>query len=275
MMKEMIDSDDMRLINKLRSKSRALLLKADDVYTFSVVLCDNDVDRDNEHFSDSALDTLAKMFIGVTGIYDHDPSAKNQVARIYDCKTEFVDGKTTVYGTPYKRVTAKAYIPACKSSEELIAMLDSGIKKEVSVGCGIAKCTCSICGEDMRIGACGHRKGKRYDGRLCCGVLDEPIDVYEWAFVFKNQNESEDKDRTTKKTKRANNLSYDDMISIQGAIADVLYEELQWVYCDSCRWCNEDGNKCEECHRKSMKWSMSNETSQYLAKRVISKIKRG
>lgn len=177
--KNNVSEQELELINKYSRKE----LGADDVYTFSVVLCDNDVDRDNEHFSDSALDTLAKMFIGVTGIYDHDPSAKNQVARIYDCKTEFVDGKTTVYGTPYKRVTAKAYIPVCKSSEELIAMLDSGIKKEVSVGCGIAKCTCSICGEDMRIGACSHRKGKHYDGRLCCGILDEPTDAYEWSFT--------------------------------------------------------------------------------------------
>lgn len=176
--KNNVSEQELKLINKYSRKK----LGADDVYTFSVVLCDNDVDRDNEYFSDSALDDLAKMFVGVTGIFDHDPSAENQVARIYDCKAEYVQGKTTVYGAPYKHVTAKAYIPICKSSEELIAMLDSGIKKEVSVGCGIAKCTCSICGEDMRIGACSHRKGKHYDGRLCCGVLNEPTDAYEWSF---------------------------------------------------------------------------------------------
>ena len=170
---------ELELINKYSRKQ----LGADDVYTFTVILCDNDIDRDNEHFSDSALDELAKMFVGVTGIYDHEPSARNQVARIYDCKTEYVEGKTTVYGAPYKRLAAKAYIPVCKSSEELIAMLDSGIKKEVSVGCGIAKCTCSICGEDMRIGACSHRKGRRYEGKLCCGILNDPTDAYEWSFT--------------------------------------------------------------------------------------------
>lgn len=171
--------EELALINKYSRKE----LKSGEVYTFSVVLCDNDIDRDNEHFSDEALDKLAELYVGVTGIYDHDPTSKNQVARIYDCTAEYVDGKTTAYGAPYKRVVAKAYIPVCKSSEELIAMLDSGIKKEVSVGCGIGKCECSVCGKDMRVGACRHVKGKRYSGKLCCGVLKEPTDAYEWSFI--------------------------------------------------------------------------------------------
>ena len=34
-------------------------LGEDEVYTFSVILCDNDIDRDLERFSDEALVTLA------------------------------------------------------------------------------------------------------------------------------------------------------------------------------------------------------------------------
>ncbi len=173
------DSGELALINRYSRKQ----LKEDDVYTFSVVLCDNDIDRDNEHFSDEALEKLAELYVGVTGIYDHDPSAKNQVARIYKAETETVPGRVTAYGAPYRRVVAKAYIPRCKSSEEIIAMLDSGIRKEVSVGCGIGSCTCSICGEDMRSHACEHKKGEVYDGKLCCGILSDPTDAYEWSFI--------------------------------------------------------------------------------------------
>ena len=43
-------------------------LGEDEVYTFSVILCDNDIDRDLERFSDEALVTLAEKFIGRTGI---------------------------------------------------------------------------------------------------------------------------------------------------------------------------------------------------------------
>lgn len=61
--------------------------------------------------------------------------------------------------------------------------LESGIKKEVSVGCSVAEATCSICGADRRKGECGHVKGRCYDGILCCTILDHPTDAYEWSFV--------------------------------------------------------------------------------------------
>ena len=179
-------SDDLVLINSVAHKNYSV----DEVHTFSVGLCDNDIDRDLEYFTSDTLEELSKMFVGVTGIYDHNPSAKNQVARIYSCKTENLSPKKTTYGADYVRLTAKAYLPVCESNKDLIAMLDSGIKKEVSIGCGISECSCSICGKDMRIFKCKHKKGKVYNGKICCGVLKSPTDVYEWSFVFKNQDET-------------------------------------------------------------------------------------
>ncbi len=170
---------DMELINKYSRRT----LKEDEVYTFSVVLCDNDIDRDIEHFDDEALDTLKDLFVGVSAVYDHEPSAKNQIARIYSCGCEMPEGRLTAYNEPYKRLVGKAYIPVCGATEDLIALLDSGIMKEVSIGCAVAKCRCSICGEDMRTSACSHVKGRHYGGKMCCGVLSEPTDAYEWSFT--------------------------------------------------------------------------------------------
>ena len=48
-------------------------LTAEEVYTFPLVLCDNDLDRDHECFTDAALEKLAVLFRGKTGIFDHDP----------------------------------------------------------------------------------------------------------------------------------------------------------------------------------------------------------
>ncbi len=174
-----ISDEELELINKYTRKN----LTQDDVYTFSVVLCDNDIDRDHEYFTGETLEKMAEMFVGVTGIYDHDPTAKNQVARIYSCKTENMFPKKTAYGSDYIRLVAKAYIPICEATQELISMLDSGIKKEVSVGCGIEECVCSICGDDMRIHSCGHVKGRMYGEKMCCGVLKTPTDAYEWSFT--------------------------------------------------------------------------------------------
>ena len=32
-------------------------------------------------------------------------------------------------------------------------------------------------------GSCGHQKGESYDGQVCCAILREPMDAYEFSFV--------------------------------------------------------------------------------------------
>lgn len=171
--------DELALINRY---TRRELLR-EEVYTFSAVLCDNDVDRDFERFDEEALYTLRDLFIGKTGVFDHNPKAENQTARIYACAVEQVPGKQTAAGDGYMRLVAKAYLPRSKKNEDLILALDSGIQKEVSVGCAVSKSICSVCGADMKSGRCSHQKGKEYKGKLCYAVLSGVTDAYEWSFV--------------------------------------------------------------------------------------------
>ena len=156
-------------------------LSEEDVYVFSVVLCDNEIDREFERFSDEALDTLAKLFVGVTGIADHEPKSSNQSARIFACRVETPDGQTTTDGRVYRRLCARAYLPRSEKTQGMILALDSGIKKEVSVGCAVKERICSICGED--IAHCQHIRGQHYGTQLCYATLNEPTDAYEWSFV--------------------------------------------------------------------------------------------
>ena len=172
-----VTAEELELINAYTRKP----LKADEVYVFSVVLCDNDVDRDGERFTVESLFALEKLFVGKTGIFDHSPSAKNQAARIFACGAEQVPGRKTATGDEYFRLTARAYIPKNEGSRALIEAIDSGIVKEVSVGCAVRETKCSVCGEDIAV--CPHQKGETYGGRLCCGELTEPFDAYEWSFV--------------------------------------------------------------------------------------------
>lgn len=144
-------------------------LGEDEVYTFSVILCDNDIDRDLERFSDEALVTLAEKFIGRTGISDHDPSSANQTARIFDTQIMTDESRTTAYGAPYRYLKAEAYMVRTSSNAELIKEIDGGIKKEVSISCSAAKRTCSVCGAEN--GSCAHVKGKSYGGKVCHTIL--------------------------------------------------------------------------------------------------------
>ena len=148
-------------------------LTAEQVYVFSVRLCDDQIDRDMERFDTAALPELAKMFVGKTGIVDHQWSASGQVARIFETQVVQEDGVSYI--------KAWAYIRRGGNAEEVIADIEAGIKKEISVGCAMGRAVCSICGSEY--GTCGHQKGEHYDGMLCCAILKEPMDAYEFSFV--------------------------------------------------------------------------------------------
>lgn len=148
-------------------------LNGEQVYVFSLRLCDDRIDRDGERFDTGALPGLAKLFLGKTGILDHRWSTENQVARIFE--TQVVKKKDESY------IRAWAYIRRGGKNDELIADIEAGIKKEVSVGCAMAQAVCSVCGSEY--GTCGHVKGERYDGQICAVILKEPVDAYEFSFV--------------------------------------------------------------------------------------------
>lgn len=169
----------MDLINTYTRRS----LTSEEVYVFSVVLCDNEIDRDFERFDTEALHKLAELFVGKTGVFDHDPKAANQAARIFSCKVEQVPSKRTKAGDDYYRLTARAYLPRCEKNNDFIMSIDSGIHKEVSVGCAVEEVVCSVCHESKRTGNCNHIKGNSYGNAVCHHVLKNPTDAYEWSFV--------------------------------------------------------------------------------------------
>lgn len=159
----------MGLIN---AQSKATLT-AEQVYVFSLRLCDDQVDRDLERFDTQALPALAKLFLGKTGIVDHKWSSEGQVARIFE--TQVVQEEGSSY------IKAWAYIRRGGHGDDVIADIEAGIKKEVSVGCAMGRAICSVCGGEY--GSCGHQKGEHYDGQLCHVILKEPMDAYEFSFV--------------------------------------------------------------------------------------------
>lgn len=155
----------------------------EEIYCFSVVLCDNDIDRDNECFDRKTLEELAELFVGKTGICDHEPSSKNQQARIYQTQLREEAGRLTEQGEPYCALVAKAYMVKTESNRDLILEIEAGIKKEVSVGCSIRSRVCSVCGKSRTEGGCEHIKGQQYAGKRCFTRLVGAQDAYEWSFV--------------------------------------------------------------------------------------------
>ena len=166
-----ITDAELALINKQTIKA----LTAEQVFTFKVAICDNQIDRDYEKFSDSALTELSKLYVGKTIISDHSASSKNQCARIYS--TEIVE-KGEI-----KQLVAHCYSVRTESNKDFITEVEAGIKKEVSVGCRMGEVVCSVCGADNRKAWCDHYGGREYDGKQCYFTLNKALDAYEVSFV--------------------------------------------------------------------------------------------
>lgn len=225
------EAKEMELVNLYSRRE----LRADEVYLFSVVLCDNEIDRDYEMFPVESLEKLSELFVGKTGIVDHDPRAKNQKARVISCFVEKVDGKKNRIGDDYFRLVCRAYILKNGENTPLIDLIDAGIIKEVSVGCSVGRTVCSVCGEDIRSPLCAHHKGEVYSGELCFGALLEPKDAYEFSFVavpaqqnagviksFENRKEICMQDKLKNiKTGESVTFSYDECEALRAYLSDL------------------------------------------------------
>ena len=134
-------------------------LTQEEVFLFDVRLCDNEIDRDGERFSLEALEQLKTLFVGKTGIFDHNPKGENQTARLYAAELVQDPERITAAGEVYTFLKGHAYMVRTEENRGLIAEIEGGIKKEVSVGCAMGQARCSICGEPY--GTCAHRRRQR------------------------------------------------------------------------------------------------------------------
>ena len=125
-----VSREDLLLINRL-AKSE---LGPDQVYTFAVRLCDNEVDRDWERFDQEALEELSRLFVGRSGIFDHNWSAEGQTARLYKTEVCREEGRTMA-GDEARFLKGYAYMLRNEKNQALIEEIEAGIKKEVSIGC--------------------------------------------------------------------------------------------------------------------------------------------
>nr|WP_325211334.1 hypothetical protein [uncultured Oscillibacter sp.] len=170
-------AEDLAQINALAKAE----LTAEQVYVFALRLCDNEVDRDFERFDGEALERLGELLRGRSGIFDHQWSARGQTARLYKTQVVREPARRTRAGDGYCWLKGWAYLLRTEKNEDLIAEIEGGIKKEVSVGCSAGRSVCSICGAEN--GDCGHVPGQTYDGGLCFRELRDIADAYEWSFV--------------------------------------------------------------------------------------------
>lgn len=119
--KQALAGEELALINRQALKE----LTEEEVFVFRVAACDNQVDREQERFTEAALDRLAELYVGKTVIMDHRWSANGQTARIYAGAVEESEG--------VRRLVLRAYMLRNDQTAPLIAAIEGGILREVSV----------------------------------------------------------------------------------------------------------------------------------------------
>ena len=166
-----LNENEMSLINRQTLRD----LQPDEVFAFRMEACDDQIDRDNERFSLSALEKMAELFVGRPVLMDHQWSAGSQTARIYAAQVEDTGEK--------KRLVLRCYMPRTEKTKDVICAIESGILRECSVGVAISRAICSICATDNCKSICPHSRGRMYDGKTCHFILDEVEDAYETSMV--------------------------------------------------------------------------------------------
>lgn len=180
-----ISDKELALINQFTLEP----LTAEDVFTFKLIMGDNELDdRNFEPFNLNALKDLKRLYIGKTVIKDHKQMADNQIARVYDTELKTDEnGKLTGANEVYTQLIAKCYMIKTSSNADLIAEIKAGIKKEVSTGCLPKHAYCSICGTDNTKSYCSHLWGREYETnngkKICYFTLDGAKEAYEVSFV--------------------------------------------------------------------------------------------
>lgn len=195
---DIVSDEDMDLINKHTLKP----LTKDDVFTFSVILCDNDIDRDFERFDEAALKALEYLFVGKTGILNHSMKSEDQSCRTYKTQLIYDHSRKTSDGDSYIYLKAWCYTVKSEKNQSLIKDIESGIKKEVSISCSSATRVCSICGDSH----CNHIAGRKYNGEICHKTITDITDAYEWSFVAVPAQRNAGVTKSFKKEKTMENI---------------------------------------------------------------------
>ena len=174
LMKAALDEGQLALINAQALRP----LTAEEVYTFRLAACNNQVDRDLERFAEAALEGLAELFVGKPVLMDHNWSAGSQTARVYAAAVEAMPGKEGG-----RQLVLRCYMPRLQGNGDTIAAIESGLLRECSVGVAVSGAICSICGADRATTWCEHIKGAEYDGKLCYIELTGAKDAYEVSLL--------------------------------------------------------------------------------------------
>ena len=174
-------AEHLKLINKYALDS----VEAEQVIALPIRAMNDQLDRDFDKFTEVCIDKLARNK-GKTGplgkpfmcSHIHGELANG---RIYLAEKETI-GKVN-------HLKLWVYVPNTPQYRDFVENIMFGVYWAVSVGVGVDKTSCTVCGVEWPrdyLGECdnGHIKGEKYEGTLCYRDIGLVSELYELSSVY-------------------------------------------------------------------------------------------
>ncbi len=148
-------------------------LGPDEIATFTLELCHNQVDRHHSRFPEDELEHINRLVLGRPFMERHD--LRGSLPR-----GTFFRSRIERHG---ERVSVRPDVYVLRTGENagFILNIEGGVYRETSIGFTFTTPECSVCGKDIR--TCGHTPGKQYDGDSCHFIMRGVTDVIEGSVV--------------------------------------------------------------------------------------------
>ena len=102
----------------------------------------------------------------------------------------------------------------------------------------------------------------------------DELRAFEYSMREATKEEKDSVNRYVESISKSTGVNFYDK---EDDIAKIIYDNLNYMYCDNCR-CNSEIEKdsyeygCDDCHRKYNGWGISMQTSKRIAKEILENI---
>jgi hypothetical protein len=214
------------------------------LYIFSLRMCNNDIDADNDKLSDDFLRQFAEQIntSSIPLIKDHTWTADGQIGRVY--RAEVLSDGVNSLGEPYTYVLGYAYVAA---DSDIVSRIKLGLLSEVSVGFDGSGYTCSVCGAGVKSHDCqctnGHVFGTEYEGNPVYRNVNQCLSALECSFV---PVPAQDGAEIQSKSKEGRRVKISEFRKILGLKSKKAEDEVTEVAVDEAPATDEEETKAEE-----------------------------
>lgn len=148
-------------------------LAPEEYATFTLDLCNNQIDRHFSRFPEEELARINDLVPGRPLMERHDLRGTLPRGRFFRSALHR-DGDIV-------SVRPEVYVLRTDENQDFILNIEGGVYRETSIGFAFRMPECSVCGKDLR--TCDHVPGRTYGDAACHFIMRDVLEVAEGSVV--------------------------------------------------------------------------------------------